>query len=183
MKCCFAVNLIKLLSNNLFLEKYFPRVKREEKETEFISLKQGNLSLVEYERKFDKLSRYALHLVDTEERKARRFERGLRPELYKAVAMFQFSTYSEILQRVQLIAKDYGPEVGKPIGSSSTPAKKQWKGGFPQKRKFDGKPWSSGNRGETSNTRFKAGDNRPGVPQCGKCGRQHFGECWGKTIV
>ena len=68
--------------------------------------------------------------MDTEERKARPFEKGLRPELYKAVAMFQFSTYSEILQRVQLIAKDYGPEVGKLIGSSSTPAKKQWKGGF-----------------------------------------------------
>ena len=81
----------------MFLEKYFPRVKREKKEMEFISLKQGNLSLVEYERKFDELSRYAPHLVDIEERKARRFERGLRPELYKAVAMFQFSTYSEIL--------------------------------------------------------------------------------------
>ena len=78
--------------------------------------------------------------MDTEEHKARRFERGLRPELSKAVAMFQFSTYSEILQRVQLIAKDYVPKVDKPIGSSSTPAKKQWKGGFLQKQKFDGKP-------------------------------------------
>ena len=76
------------LFKTLFLEKKFPRVKREEKEMEFISLKQRNLSLVEYERKFDKLSRYAPHLMDTEERKARRFEKGLRPELYKVVAMF-----------------------------------------------------------------------------------------------
>ncbi|KAF3457716.1 hypothetical protein FNV43_RR02374 [Rhamnella rubrinervis] len=93
----------------------------------------GNLSLVEYERKFDKLSQYAPHLVDTKERKARRFKNGLRSELYNAVAIFQFSTYSEILQRVQLIAKDPAPVASGPAGSSSTPAKKQWKRSFLQK--------------------------------------------------
>ena len=77
---------------------------------------------------------------------------------------------------MQLIAKDFILEIGKPTGSSSTPAKKQLTGGFSQKQKFDGKPWSSSNRDDTSNTRFKARDNRLGVPQCGKCGRQHFGE-------
>ncbi|KAF3451363.1 hypothetical protein FNV43_RR07458 [Rhamnella rubrinervis] len=39
-------------------------------------------------------------------------------------------------------------------------AKKQWKRGLPQKRKFDGKPWSSSNRGDNSNKKFKAGENR-----------------------
>ncbi|KAF3434564.1 hypothetical protein FNV43_RR21649 [Rhamnella rubrinervis] len=34
------------------------KVKLEEKEAEFLSLKQGNLSLVEYERRFDELSYY-----------------------------------------------------------------------------------------------------------------------------
>ncbi|KAF3451260.1 hypothetical protein FNV43_RR07355 [Rhamnella rubrinervis] len=56
----------------LFLKRYFPIVKRDEKEAEFLRLIQGNLSLVEYEQKFDELSHYAPHLVDTEERKARR---------------------------------------------------------------------------------------------------------------
>ncbi|KAF3433509.1 hypothetical protein FNV43_RR24611 [Rhamnella rubrinervis] len=37
----------------LFLKKYFPFVKRNEKEADLILLTQGNLSLVEYERKFD----------------------------------------------------------------------------------------------------------------------------------
>ena len=32
--------MIWALFKTLFLEKYFPRVKREEKETEFVSLKQ-----------------------------------------------------------------------------------------------------------------------------------------------
>ncbi|KAF3455605.1 hypothetical protein FNV43_RR00239 [Rhamnella rubrinervis] len=52
------------------IERLVAQNKREEKEAEFISLKQGNLSLVEYERKFDELSRYAPLLVDTEECKA-----------------------------------------------------------------------------------------------------------------
>ncbi|KAF3442830.1 hypothetical protein FNV43_RR16748 [Rhamnella rubrinervis] len=70
----------------------------------------------------------------------------------------------EILQRVQLIAKDPAPVAGGSTGSSSTLAKKQWKIGFSQKQKFDGKPWSSTNRGDNNNKKFKTGDNRSGVP-------------------
>ena len=43
----------------LILQKYFPLVKKNEKEAEFICLTQGNLSLVEYEKNFDELSKYA----------------------------------------------------------------------------------------------------------------------------
>ncbi|XP_022865654.1 uncharacterized protein LOC111385490 [Olea europaea var. sylvestris] len=46
---------------------------------EFLRLQQGTITLVEYERKFEKLSRFAPHLVNTEEKLARRFERGLQP--------------------------------------------------------------------------------------------------------
>ncbi|KAJ4717010.1 Retrotransposon protein, putative, Ty3-gypsy subclass [Melia azedarach] len=59
----------------LFDEKYFPQSLRDDKEAEFIQLTQGSKSLIEYERKFEELSRFAPHLVDTEARKARRFER------------------------------------------------------------------------------------------------------------
>ncbi|KAF3443065.1 hypothetical protein FNV43_RR16986 [Rhamnella rubrinervis] len=81
-------------------------IKLEEKEAEFLSMKQSNLSLIEYKRKFDILSHYAPHLVDTKECKAQRFKKRLQLELYNTVALFQFITYSKILQRVQLIAKD-----------------------------------------------------------------------------
>lgn len=45
---------------NLFkeLEKYFPRKTRKEKEREFDTLKQGNMSVGEYIRKFESLIRY-----------------------------------------------------------------------------------------------------------------------------
>ena len=160
----------------LFFEKYFPRVKQEEKEAEFLSLKQGNLTLVEYERKFDELFRYAPHLVDTKERKARRFEKGLRPELYNAIALLQLPTYSEILQRVQLIAKDPTPEVVSHVGQGSFSTKRQEEGGFQQKRKFDGNSRTNGDRSEDK--KFKVGNNRPDIPQCKTCGKYHSGQCW-----
>lgn len=61
----------------LFLKKYFPLTKRDEKEIKFLQLTQGSLSLVEYKRKFNELCRFTPYLVDTEEHKARRFEKRL----------------------------------------------------------------------------------------------------------
>lgn len=80
-------------------------IKKNEK-TKFIKLTQGKLSLVEYEKMFEELSRYAPYMNNTEDRKARHFETGLRPDLYRAIAVLRLPTYAELLQRVQLIAKD-----------------------------------------------------------------------------
>ncbi|KAF3445925.1 hypothetical protein FNV43_RR11102 [Rhamnella rubrinervis] len=50
--------------------------------------------------------------------------------------------------RVQLIAKDLAPEVGRSVKSSFAPTRKQWKGGSSQRRKFDEKAWSSSSRSD-----------------------------------
>ncbi|KAF3434569.1 hypothetical protein FNV43_RR21654 [Rhamnella rubrinervis] len=68
-----AILMLWAQFKTLFYAKVFRRVKREDKEAEFLSLKQENLSLVEYERKFNELSHYAPYLVDTKECKARIF--------------------------------------------------------------------------------------------------------------
>ncbi|XP_022849480.1 uncharacterized protein LOC111371632 [Olea europaea var. sylvestris] len=84
--------------------KYFPQALRDRKETEFLQLRQGKTKLEEYERKFEQLSRYAPHLVDTEAKKARRFELGLRPEIGRIMASHQFTTYRRVLQTAQAIS-------------------------------------------------------------------------------
>lgn len=135
---------------DLFLNKYFLLVKRYEKETEFVRLLQGNMTLAEYERKFDKLARYALHLVDTKECKARCFEKGLRLELYNAIAVLRLATYADVFQQVQLIVKDSTFEVPKVVGQSSFMQKKPWKGGNKQKKKFDGGKRGVENRNDSN---------------------------------
>ena len=47
------------LFKECFLEKFFPRQTRREKEKEFDSLKQGNMTIGEYSMKFEALLRYS----------------------------------------------------------------------------------------------------------------------------
>ena len=49
--------------NKAFLEKYFPRERREVRVEEFITLNKGNMSVEEYSSKFTMLSRYSPSLV------------------------------------------------------------------------------------------------------------------------
>lgn len=108
----------------LFLKKYFPVVKRDEKEAKFLRLVQENMSLVVYKYKFDELACYAPHLIDTEEYKGRHFKKGLKLELYSAIVMLRLPTYINVLQQVQLIAKDNIPKVTKTIKQSFFTQKK-----------------------------------------------------------
>jgi len=58
--------------------QYYLRDVQRTKEREFLGLKQGNLSVMEYAAKFSELSRFAPHQVNNEERKMDHFEQGLR---------------------------------------------------------------------------------------------------------
>ncbi|XP_027169585.1 uncharacterized protein LOC113782259 [Coffea eugenioides] len=67
-----------------FNEKYLPPIVQEKREDEFIKLRQGTLSISEYETQFTKLSKFALELITTEQRRVRRFVQGLNVEIQEA---------------------------------------------------------------------------------------------------
>ncbi|XP_027077155.1 uncharacterized protein [Coffea arabica] len=69
-----------------FNEKYFPPLVQEKREDDFIRLRQGTLSVAEYETQFTKLSKFAPELVLTEQRRMRRFIQGLNLEIKEASA-------------------------------------------------------------------------------------------------
>ncbi|XP_022871065.1 uncharacterized protein LOC111390277 [Olea europaea var. sylvestris] len=73
----------------LLEEEFFPTAIKDQKEMEFLRLQQGTMTLVEYERKFEELSRFAPHLVDMEEKWARRLEHGLQPYIHDIVLQVQ----------------------------------------------------------------------------------------------
>lgn len=60
----------------MFFGNYFPRSLKNNMEMKFLELKQGNMTVAEYVEKFAEFARFAPHQVDTEKRKARRFDRG-----------------------------------------------------------------------------------------------------------
>ena len=61
--------------------QYYPQDVRRVKEREFLCLKQGEMSVMEYAAKFNELSRFALNQVATEEMRMNHFEQGLRGEI------------------------------------------------------------------------------------------------------
>jgi len=67
-----------------FLKKYFPEDLRTRKEVEFLNLKQGSSSVVEYAATFEELSRFCPYINDEDDMvsKCVKFESGLRPGIY-----------------------------------------------------------------------------------------------------
>ncbi|XP_074346856.1 uncharacterized protein LOC141685663 [Apium graveolens] len=87
----------------MFLHKYFPRYMQTQMEMKFFELKQDNWTVGEYEKKFIELSRFVGEYVDSEEKRAKRFQQGLKPWLRSRVAAFNLTTYAEVVQKVMVI--------------------------------------------------------------------------------
>ena len=61
----------------LFMGKYFPETARHAKAQEFLELKQGVMTVMDYVARFTELARFADDYVATDMAKVRRFENGL----------------------------------------------------------------------------------------------------------
>ena len=62
----------------LFMGKYFPDIARHTKAQEFLELKQGTMTVIDYVARFTELAHFADEYVATDMAKVRRFENGLR---------------------------------------------------------------------------------------------------------
>ncbi|XP_057459254.1 uncharacterized protein LOC130749915 [Actinidia eriantha] len=72
----------------VFLDYYFPQMVRNAKRREFLALKQGDLSLVQYAAQFNDLARCS---------------RGLRPGLRGKVVSFELNTFEEVMKKALVI--------------------------------------------------------------------------------
>jgi hypothetical protein len=64
-----------------FEERYYSWEHRREKEQEFLDLRQRDLTVLEYERRFQDLAAFASTYLPTERHRVERFRDGLRREL------------------------------------------------------------------------------------------------------
>lgn len=95
-------------------EHYFPQSYCDQKETEFLYLKQGTMSMVEYEGKFNQLSLYTPYLVDIKGKMARCFEKGLCREITGILASLELSTFAEVSRYAKAISTSLGLEAVMP---------------------------------------------------------------------
>ncbi|KAL8148694.1 hypothetical protein AgCh_005886 [Apium graveolens] len=73
-------------------------------EIEFLELKQGERSVAEYEAKFIELARFVPDYAHSEAQKARRFQHGLKPEIWSGVVILQLKTYTSVVQEFMSVS-------------------------------------------------------------------------------
>lgn len=182
----------------LFLEKYFPRFMETQMELKFLGLQQDNMTVSEYEAKFTELSRFVPEYVNTDAKRARRFQQGLKQWIQNRVALLELTNYATLVQKALIVEsgaeQSQKAKEGKkrkfngPGGSSAS-------GNFPNKFNRGMAPppgRNSGYRNAESGSvgqgnRQAGGSNfsqpRPPLPECKSCGRRHPGICTGKGVT
>ena len=81
---------------------------KESKWKQFFTLRQGNLTVVEYEKEFSRLSKYAPESVLTEKFRCRQFEEGLHESIKRylmAVTSLQVVNFYQLVQAAIKIEK------------------------------------------------------------------------------
>lgn len=72
-------------------------------ELQLFELKQGDMSVADYERRFTELSGFVAEYVDSEEKRAKKFQRGLKPWIRAKVVVIELNTYASALQKAMII--------------------------------------------------------------------------------
>jgi hypothetical protein len=75
---------------------------QEAKAREFLDLVQGELSMIEYAAKFLQLSRFGLYLILTEEKKAKKFKRGLNSRIRIMMSCFDIRDFSQLVDKASI---------------------------------------------------------------------------------
>ena len=89
-----------------FHDKYYPRSYQLDREREFLTFQQDGLSVSEYEARFSFLSRYAMDLVNTDEKRCQRFKCGLIPPIATRLTGYRETSYVDLVDTARKMEKD-----------------------------------------------------------------------------
>ncbi|KAK3026824.1 hypothetical protein RJ639_041896 [Escallonia herrerae] len=74
-----------------FDKNYIPRSVKLKRMVEFLNVEQGNLTVQQYLTKFTSLARHASYLVEGEDRRARKFQDGLKYEIKEKISILNIN--------------------------------------------------------------------------------------------
>nr|CAN69789.1 hypothetical protein VITISV_002783 [Vitis vinifera] len=72
----------------------------------FVRLEQGDMTVAQYEAKFTELSCFAPQLIATKEKKALKFQDGLKPYLKNKISILKLGVYLEVVDKALIAEKD-----------------------------------------------------------------------------
>lgn len=173
-------------------DKYIPKSYRKKKEMEFYHLKQGRMSVTEYDRVFCEMSRYAPEQMDTNEKMAEKFCAGLRHEIRMTLASHGGLSYLESLSRAldieaampNLRNTQTAPPVPPPNSSQGSKEKCKWEGTRdPQQQKRPWQPQSHPHGSGRQNAPNPTGGYQSNLRPCPRCNKVHVGICRAGTNI
>ncbi|KAA3470205.1 maturase K [Gossypium australe] len=82
-----------------FCKKYISQRFIDQKRKEFLELKQGQMTVIEYEREFVRLSKYAQVCVSTKAVFCKRFEDGLNEDIWLFVGILELKEFVVLVER------------------------------------------------------------------------------------
>ena len=89
-----------------FNSKYCPSNYRLDQENTFLYLKQENRIVAECEAEFASLSRFAVKLVSTDERRCHHFRHGLNGGIASRLISFRKRDYADLVDMASRMGKD-----------------------------------------------------------------------------
>nr|AAD22339.1 putative retroelement pol polyprotein [Arabidopsis thaliana] len=170
-----------------FNAKYFPQEALDRMEARFLELTQGEWSVREYDREFNRLLAYAGRGMEDDQAQMRRFLRGLRPDLRVQCRVSQYATKAALVETAAEVEEDLQRQV---VGVSPAVQTKNTqqqvtpsKGGKPaqgQKRKWD-HPSRAGQGGRAGY--FSCGSLDHTVADCTERGHLHVKVAGGQFLA
>ena len=88
------------------MNKFFPTSARHAKAREFLKLKQGNMTVLEYVAKFTELACFGDDYVATDMTKVRKFEDGLKLSIRGKIAGFLLQDMDSMVKTVMVIVRE-----------------------------------------------------------------------------
>ncbi|XP_062103472.1 uncharacterized protein LOC133814542 [Humulus lupulus] len=166
----------------VFNERYYNSTVLPAKTDDFMRLVQGNLSVIDYAQKFDRLAKFAPNLVTTDRVWADRFVRGLKPMIAQDVEIVSRGafTYAQVIEMALTAERseeriwkenDARRDAKKGGAATSNDHKKRGHEKFGQ--------LGQDKRPKPSNENHSNGGRN--IPECPKCTKHHFGECRAKA--
>ena len=90
----------------LFMGKFFPASSRHVKAHEFLELKQGNMTVLEYVAKFIELTRFGDDYMATNMAKVRKFEDGLTLSIRGKIVGFLLQDMDSMVRTYMAIERE-----------------------------------------------------------------------------
>ena len=92
---------------------FFPQVVQEAKAQVFLDLVQGGMTVIEYVTKFLQLLCFGMYLILNEEKKAKKFERGLNSHIQIMMTCFNIWDFSQLVDRASIYEESLKKNVAK----------------------------------------------------------------------